>query len=201
MTAAAADICLAILAAGASRRFGDTDKLTANLHGKMLGLHAAENFAPLAFGRAVVIAACADHPCAGAWRAAGYAVIVNRLAAHGMGGSVAAAARAASGCSALLIALADMPVVPASHMANIVREFRRNMDDGGAENGGVIVASRAGALRSPPALFGRAHFEFLSAMRGDRGAHRLLAGGRMVDIDADKLIDIDRPETLAALNQ
>lgn len=196
----AGDICLAILAAGASRRFGATDKLTANLRGKMLGLHAAENFAPLGFGKAVVIAAHADHPCAAGWNAAGFEIIFNPLADSGMGSSVAAAARAAEGLSALLICLADMPFVPASHILNMIASLHRS--NHGTQ---AIIASRAGSRRLPPALFAAAHFGRLSALKGDRGAHELLADSEtvdseMVDIDAAKLIDIDRPETLAAVN-
>lgn len=192
------DICLAILAAGGSRRFGDADKLTARLHGKMLGLHITDRLASMQFGRRIVITSDTDHRCAAGWRGAGYDIAVNAQAPQGIGSSVAvaAAAAAADGFSALLICLADMPFIPAEHIGHIVKKFQH-----GGGRADSIIASAAGTLRSPPALLGKAHFAQLLQLSGDRGAQSLLTHADIIAIDAAKLTDIDRPDILARLNQ
>jgi molybdenum cofactor cytidylyltransferase len=192
----AAHLCLAILAAGRSRRFGNDDKLAAKLHGKMLGLHAADRLSEFAFGRAAVITSCANHPCAAGWRAAGLEIIVNPLADSGMASSVAAAARAAASepsTQGLLICLADMPYIRPPHIIAIMERFA-------ALEPAAIIASFVGDQSSPPALFGKSHFDRLADLTGDIGARMLLTNADLIKASAGELIDIDTAATLAALN-
>ena len=110
-------LAVAVLAAGQSSRFGPADKLTACLRGQRLGELACRTLADMPFAQRWVIAARADHPCASSWQASGFTVAVNPQAASGMGTSVALAATLAldAQVGGLLIALADMPLVPAGH--------------------------------------------------------------------------------------
>ncbi len=187
-------VAAAVLAAGQSRRFGVEDKLAADLKGRRLGDYAVATLAGLPLDQRWVIAASADHPCAAAWRASGFAVAVNERAREGMGTSLAMAARlaVAAGADALLIALADMPLVPASHFAAL-------LERGAALGDTAIVASEAAGQRSPPVLFGRDHFAQLAAATGDQGARHLLGSAEPVTCPPDWLIDIDDPAALARL--
>lgn len=183
-------VFMAVLAAGDSRRFGEEDKLTAPFRGKRLGEHVCAN-APveiLAPACACVIASRLAHPCEPQWRAAGFEVVLNRNSQAGMGSSVALAATLAAKaeCDALLIALADMPMVPTEHFAALIA----------ASSGcGEVICSSNGEARMPPAIFGREHFHLLHAS-GDEGARRSLGTARALDCPPGWLIDIDTVEAL-----
>ncbi len=187
-----ADLAVAVLAAGQSRRFGSADKLAALLGDSLLGEHACRRLAGLAAAHRWVIAARPDHPCAPGWRAAGFEIAVNPAAESGMGSSVALAARLAqdAGAAALLIALADMPLVPLSH-------FQALVERAAGLGPGAIIASAAGDVAMPPALFGSAHFAALAGASGDTGARHLLAGAERLAGDPAWLIDVDDAAALA----
>lgn len=180
---------MAVLAAGGSRRFGKADKLVAEFRGAMLGLHACRTLGPLPFAHRWVFASDAAHPCVGEWQEAGFAVVPNPDAKSGMGSSVALAARLAQevGVTALLIALADMPLVPAAHFAGLLGQALPD----------ALVASHNGVSPTPPAIFGSDHFGQLMLASGDTGARRLLAGAATLPCDPAWLVDIDDPSALA----
>jgi len=186
---------VALLAAGASRRFGDTDKLTALLDGQPLGEIVCNTIPRGRFDHRWVIASTPDHPSAPAWRAAGFAPLVNPSADEGMGTSVALAATAArkAGCDALVLALADMPLVPASHFEALVERICAGGPDG-------IVTSASRETRMPPAAFGASHLSALAELGGDHGARALLQRGDVCACPPEWLADVDTPEALAALN-
>lgn len=182
----------AVLAAGQSRRFGPADKLAASFRGARLGELACQTLAGLDFAQRWVIAARADHPCAPGWEGSGFTLSVNANAASGMGSSVALAARLALEAQAdgLLIALADMPLVPADH-------FRALIALAAALGPAAIVASSANGLRLPPALFGRDHLPALAALTGDAGARALLHQAEPIICAPELLIDIDDEQALS----
>jgi molybdenum cofactor cytidylyltransferase len=183
---------LALLAAGQSRRFGDSDKLSAWLGDKMLGLHAAETGAAMSFAHKLVIAS-PEHDCAGQWSDLGYRVITNEDAAQGQATSVRLAAAHAieAGASALCIMLADMPFVTRDHIGRLIATFE--------QSGGTVASARNGQAM-PPAIFSVDAMESLLALEGDSGARTLLSEARLVVGDDPLLIDIDTPEDLARAN-
>lgn len=183
---------VALLAAGASRRFGDADKLAQPLGNCLLGEHAAAAIPVDRFARAWVITSVPDHPCEPGWVDAGFDPILNPVAATGMGSSAALAAGLAARerLDGLLIALADMPLVPESHFAALVDAVQFQDD---------MIASAKGRVRMPPALFSSAHFVVLTRLSGDTGARELLAQARTIECSPEWLIDVDTPETLATL--
>lgn len=191
-----ARFAVAVLAAGQSRRFGPDDKLAARFQGALLGEWACRTLAGLDLAQRWVIAARAGHPCAARWQADGFAIAENAQAAAGMGTSVALAARLALQANApgLLIALADMPLVPATHFQALIA---RAVAVGPA----AIVASAADGVRMPPAAFGRDHLAGLAAMTGDFGARALLQQADLVTCPPEWLIDIDSPQALARAQQ
>ncbi|MDE2562858.1 MAG: nucleotidyltransferase family protein [Sphingomonadales bacterium] len=182
----------ALLAAGRSARFGAADKLARDFRGVPLGLHAARALETVDLTRHWVIVRDAAHPCAQGWRAAGFELVVNPQADEGMGASLRLAARLAdeAGADSLLVCLADMPLVTTAHIAALAGAWRAR---------GGVVASRDGALVSPPAIFAREHFAALAGLAGDRGAKALLGQAGLVDSPVGALADIDDPATLARL--
>ncbi|MEO0463468.1 MAG: nucleotidyltransferase family protein [Pseudomonadota bacterium] len=186
-------LAVAVLAAGASRRFGAADKLAANFQGRALGEHVAAAIPAWRFAMRWVITSAPDHRCKAAWKAAGFEAVHNAGAAQGMGTSVALAGQMAreAECDGLLIALADMPLVPRAHFEALIAALE-GQDD--------IVASRHAEATVPPAIFAKAHFERLAAARGDEGARRWLGAARALDCPPAWLDDIDTPEDLARLS-
>ena len=186
-------IGVALLAAGASRRFGDADKLCAQFRGRALGEHAADAIPMDLIERAWVIASAPDHPCELYWRARRFDPLVNPRAGEGMGTSVALAAEAAKEAEmdGLLIALADMPLVPASHFKALIDEWDASEP---------ITVSAIGDTRMPPALFGSKLFKDLAQSSGDQGARVLIGQGLVVPCQPEWLADIDTPEALAKLS-
>lgn len=188
-------LAVAVLAAGASQRFGEHDKLNADFRGEKLGLHAASSIPRDRFANAWVISAKTAHPCAPHWRDMGYDVRANMRSGEGMGTSVALAASLATlaRADALLIALADMPLVPESHFAELADRALSGGDD-------FIGTSAIEDTRLPPAVFGSEYFADLAKLTGGQGGHAILSEGAVIDCPDDWLVDIDTPETLALLS-
>lgn len=187
-------LAIAVLAAGQSRRFGEKDKLAAPFRGKLLGHHVCDALEGIAASHRWVITSREDHPCSVGWREAGFDIIVNGAAEQGMGSSVALAARQAdqAGADALLLCLADMPLVPASHYAALVATLQTSDECD-------IIASSGGETPMPPACFRSSRFAELMVLQGDSGARHLLQSACVVDCTMELLTDVDDPETLARL--
>jgi molybdenum cofactor cytidylyltransferase len=93
-----------------------------------------------------------------------------------------------------LVALADMPAVRPSTIAQLVAALA-----GGAS----LVAPEYRGTRGHPVGFSQEWFDFLSRLRGDEGARHLLAvhRERLQRISVDDpgiLADVDRPADLEA---
>ncbi|MDC7684873.1 nucleotidyltransferase family protein [Asticcacaulis sp. BYS171W] len=186
----AEDTTLILLASGRSERFGATDKLTADLYGKPLALHAATRLVALPWRSAK--ATIADDGLRGPLERLGYTVVVSEGPEAGMGDNLA---RAAAGIEegTVLVALADMPFVTADHIEALLRA---------ATSPQTIVVSRAGPMRAPPVLFGAVHLPALQRLTGDEGARRILTARAVDVIDVETaaqiLFDIDTPQDIEA---
>lgn len=180
---ACAEIAVAVLAAGQSKRFG-SDKLLANLDGIPLGIHVAKTVARLGFGwRFAVCGECAA--LAQDFSENGFDMIENCAPENGQSQSLHLAVRAAEAtdAKALLILLADMPFVSASHVGKVAAQ-------------GGLAASTDGDKPMPPALFPRACWPDLLQTSGDAGARSLLANAKLVTAPSHELRDIDRAADL-----
>ncbi|MFM9937313.1 MAG: NTP transferase domain-containing protein [Novosphingobium sp.] len=178
-----AGLVLVLLAGGRGTRFGGA-KLIAPLAGQPLALHAAAMLAALPFAQRIAVTS-ADVPDLAALE---YTCIALDPPGAPQARSVALGVAAAqvAGARSVLLALADMPLVPVDHIHALVAQFD-----------GDRVGTSADGITMPPAIFGAAHFEALTALSGDRGGAMLLAGAPMVALDPDLALDIDRPEDLA----
>lgn len=175
-------IALVLLAGGQSVRFGGP-KLIAPLGGKPLALHAAKMLAALPFAARYAVIG----PDVPDLAALGYNCVPVTPPGAPQARSLAlglAAARAA-GPRGVLVALADMPLVPPAHIHALVTQFD-----------GDRIATAADGVTMPPALFGAAHYAALTALDGDRGGAGRLKGAPVVPLDPALALDVDRPEDL-----
>ena len=151
-----------ILAAGASTRFRNANKLLANFGGKPLVQHAID-------------AACASRAvyCAivvGADREAivtetdtrRCSVIENEGWREGIASSIRCALRYRSDDDATIFLVGDEPFVTAGDIDALIGEHDKNPN--------AIVALRAGEVWGTPVLFPRTDYPALLKLRGDRGA-------------------------------
>ncbi len=176
-------IAAVLLAAGQSSRFG-APKLFAELAGLPLALHAANNIASLPFEPRIAVVGPGTPPLS----AIGFeAVTLEPFGAPLARSLQVGVERAlADGATAVMVALADMPLVPDSHFTALLTAF-----DG---NG---IATRAAGISMPPALFGGALLQNLREGAGDQGGRNLLRDLPWMDLAAELAIDIDTPADLA----
>lgn len=177
------DLALILLAAGRGTRFGGS-KLIAPLAGRPLASHAAAMLADQPFTRRIAVTG----PGVPDLAQLGYDCVTLDPPGAPQARSVAlgVAAAHAAGARAVLIALADMPLVPPAHIRALAACFD-----------GDRIGTTANGVAMPPAIFGAAHFAALTALSGDRGGAMHLAGAPMLALDPAYALDIDRPEDLA----
>ena len=181
-------VALILLAAGRSRRFNDGDKLAEPFLDKPLAYHVVTALEAVPFRARIAVVSHTSLDFA----ALGYEVVENpdptlgqiRSLCHGV-----AHARALE-VEAVLVALADMPRVTATHI-------RRLMD--AADGPATVVASSDGTLPKPPALFGKDVFPTLLKLDSEEDARDLIRRGHHVVTTPAELVDIDTQADLRAL--
>lgn len=180
---------LVLLAAGRSTRFGDIgSKLDEQFLARPLGLHVAVALEDMPFKERIAII----DGCKLDYTQYGFNVIRNEAPHSDMASSVRLGVGQAKAhdAEAVLLALADMPRVTATH---IYRMFDA------ADAPDAVVASSDGVKPKPPALFGRDRFDQLLALAGNQGARDMIRAGRHVVATPAELIDVDTPEELEQL--
>ena len=177
-----------LLAAGLSTRFGTADKLLAPFEGRPLAEHAAGQIARLPFEAKVAVVNTGGGALHGMLDGLGFDLVVNDAPERGLSSSLAlGAARLAAIRSDMpvVVALADMPRIPASHLLALCETLSPERP---------MVASLGLERPTVPAAFLRP--ECLQGLDGDTGARALLAGAITIPIAACLLADIDRPTDL-----
>ena len=176
-----ADPLGAVLAAGCATRFGG-GKLDAMLAGKRVGQWVLDALEAAGLAPGVIVTG-PDAPAFA--EEAGWLLVTNADPQAGLGTSLAQAARQTDG--PLLVALADMPLVPSSHFAALLQHE-------------CAATAWPGGKSGVPALFPPPLLPELRPLSGDEGAGPLLTAMPelvLVEAPADALLDIDRPEDLA----
>jgi molybdenum cofactor cytidylyltransferase len=155
-----------VLAAGSARRFGSSKQLAKWNGEKLVRLATAvatESCGP----RSILVA---GHDWNAVYRACKPfpgCFVINEKHATGIAGSLALAVRSIRHvASAIVVLLADQPMVTAKHVAALIERW-----SGGERE---IVASAYANTSGVPTLFASGSFEKLSALTGDQGARDLL---------------------------
>lgn len=191
-----AEIYAIVFAAGASRRFG-RPKLLESFAGEPLVARAARLARQCCGERSVLVT---GHRAAEVTRAAaGHCAIVleNPLHTEGFGTSIAlAAGELGAKADALLLLLADQPLVGPGHVEKLLGAWSGAADE--------IVATAFRGTRGPPVLMPKAAFPALTRLTGDAGARSLMSDPRFrvtfVECDA-AAFDIDTEADLDDLRR
>jgi molybdenum cofactor cytidylyltransferase len=186
-------IGVVVLAAGAATRYG-APKQVLEFEGQPLVWRAA--LAGLAVGATSVVTGAYRQAVESALAGLPVALAFNDGWEAGMGGSIACGVRAlcahAPEISALILTLADQPLIGSTQLGELVGAHRQAP--------GRIIAAGHGQVSGPPCLFPRAYFEALSRLSGANGARSLLDQYRdAVEIIPmpGSAIDIDTPQDYA----
>lgn len=183
-----------VLAAGASRRFGDRNKLCEPVDGVPMVRRVAETL--LATSLEAVAVVVGHDAAAVRETVADRDVAVVECDTHAAGQSRSVrrgvAWAAARGADAAVVALGDMPYVDPASVDALVAVHERD--------GATALAAAHEGHRGNPVLFAAAHFDALSALEGDRGGRDVLLGtddAALVETgDPGVRRDVDVPDDL-----
>jgi molybdenum cofactor cytidylyltransferase len=176
-----------VLAAGLSRRYGASNKLLADFNGKPLALHIAETLADLPFHQRIAVCPVEDGQLRALFLDRGFEIALNSDPTRGQASSLAVgvAAAAKTGPDAILICLADMPLVSATLVTKLIEMLDTD------PIGIVASASLSERLAGPPAIFAPAHFQSLMSLEGDVGARVMLRAAPTMLVPDECLLDLD----------
>lgn len=187
----------ALLAAGSGSRFGG-GKLDAVIDGTTVGARTLATLRGSGCDHVLIIVP-PDAPGFAQNAGAGVTLVTNAVPDDGLGSSIALAAGEAihRNADALLVALADMPLISASTLAALVRP--------GILPQTIRAACTADGRTGPPALFGSAWLPELALLTGETGARSLLkreaAWVEVVPITAVEALDLDTTGDLDAIRE
>jgi molybdenum cofactor cytidylyltransferase len=187
-----------LLAAGRGTRFdatGAQSKLLQPLplqEGRSVAQAAALNLR-VAVSQVIAVVRADDRVLAEQLAAAGCTLVRNDYADAGMGTSIACAVRATPNAAGWLIALADMPAVAPTTIAQIAAAIAK---------GATAAAPTYRGQRGHPVGFAASLGRQLALLDGDQGARGLLQAHPPLAIEVDDpgcLLDLDTPDDFAAL--
>jgi molybdenum cofactor cytidylyltransferase len=194
--ATGAELHVAILAAGASTRFGSPKQLV-RIAGSPV-LHELISSAAYVAGRSVTVVLGAHaREIAPALRQSAASLIVNRDWQEGLASSIRVAVESAPPrCDGLMLLLADQVAVTADDLRHLYAAWKRHPI--------LIAAALFDGAPGLPAIFPRWALPGLLELRGDRDPKQVIRRNvdQLVRIPMPNAsVDLDTPEDLLAIEQ
>jgi len=185
-----------VLAAGSARRFGSTKQL-ALFEDQPLVTRAARTAESVCGSRSILVAGSDWQRVAAACAPLQGFMVINPSFADGIASSIASAVRSVSVVAdAVLLMLADQPLVTAEQIALLVDAWKTRPDS-------ICASSYAGTV-GPPVIFPAHIFPELMDLRGDRGAKAVIDANRdkLISVRLDEAaVDVDCPEDLHGIEK
>jgi molybdenum cofactor cytidylyltransferase len=189
-----------ILAAGASRRFGEAKLLAPlpGMDGRRVLQVTVDNALQLGLHQVIVVVGCHAAEMASLLAGCPLQIVVNPRWEEGMSTSMQAGLDHVSPEShAVLLMLGDQPAVSPATARLLVDAYR-------AFRSPIVVPAFEGR-RGNPALFDRCTFDSLRRVAGDQGGRQLIVSGAfdVAQIEVDDravIMDVDRSEDLSTLS-
>ncbi len=186
-----------LLAAGASRRFGEDNKLLAELGGAPLVRRVAERLLASRLAGVRVVTGFEGERLRGVLAGLDLNFTENPDFAEGLASSLRRGIGALpEGVSGAMIVLADMPGVTTELIDQLLATYQQ-------EACNKIIYPERGGVQGNPVIWPAHYFEQLTSLTGDAGAKRLLGKHAAETLgvpleSGDVLRDIDEPGDLAA---
>lgn len=177
---AAASIVGVVLAGGTSSRFGERNKLLAEVDGEPLVRRAAGTLLGADLAEVIVVLGHESEAVRTALADLDVRFVDNPAYDEGLSTSVARGVEAAGDADAALFLPGDMPAVDPETAALLVDAYRAGL--------ATALAAAHDARRRNPVLFGATHFEALRSVDGDVGGREVLLEG-----DESALVETDDP--------
>lgn len=192
------DIAAVVLAAGASRRFGEANKLLAEVGGRTLIERVVAALAAADVDDILVVTGWDHEAVEVALRGQRVRFVHNERWDEGMGASIATGVDAVEAtASGAFIVPADLPLLTPQTITSLIAAFRA------ADGNRIVFPTTAAGEQRNPVLWPRAHFGALLALPPEKGAKALLqliaAHCLPVAVDDALLSDVDTSADLAAL--
>ena len=187
-----------VLAAGASRRMGRTNKLTLEIEGAPMVARVVDSLHQSGVREVLVVTGHAPEEIRKALGSRKAELVHNPNYEQGMGTSVSAGIAAlGSDVDAAVVALGDMPWVGTDVIAQLIDAFTPDADLS-------IYVPMFGRKRGNPVLWAARHFPELEQLSGDVGGkalfHQHSEAICYVDVSSAAVnIDVDTPESLHQL--
>ncbi len=182
-------IAALILAAGSSKRMGETKQLMKFGSSTLLGT-VVQNVVTSSVDEVFCVLGAKASEIEKSIAPYRSSIIINQHYRNGLGTSIAKGVEVLEhkDCQAVLIILGDQPLVGKEYLNSIVTAFH--------DNPSHIIATKYHHQLGVPALFPRKYFPGLLALEGDKGAKEFLKDQKdqVITLDHDRLMDVDTPK-------
>ncbi|ADJ16557.1 nucleotidyltransferase family protein [Halalkalicoccus jeotgali] len=186
------DVVGVVLAGGTSSRFGEANKLLADVDGESLVRHATRTLLRADLSAVVVVVGYEAESVRAVLSDLDVRVVTNPDYEDGLSTTVTTGLRAVGSADAVVFLPGDMPSVDPTTVEHLIDAYRAGV--------GTAIAAAYDGHRGNPVLFDRTHFDALRAVEGDVGGRPVFVASddsALIDVpDPGVLMDIDTLEDL-----